>query len=965
MDAFTNFLVKKGFEEEKDYEDVDYPNGKFFKIADKKLLAVYKVEDIKKVNKIKNHFLIEKGLSYCAILNEDKIIFLRNFGEGKYFLYSDRTKFNVSKIDKLNNIHENFDVLFYKRDISGIFYEDFKRKRNLLARNIVNNLPATKKYLLAQRIFDRIFFTYFLCHKGIIKLENNIPITGKNLFSDIFNNGNFFENLLHLFKLFNTQENNILLIDEFRIKIPYLNGGLFRPDKDELNLKISLDDRQWKEIFNFLNEYHWIIEDIKSYDVDEEKILTPEILGHVYERSVVEWESIDYKKAAEKALTDKSERKSKGVYYTPENITEYITHNSINNYINNKFDIDNLESYINNSSQAELEKLYGEISNIKILDPACGSGAFLIKAAEMIYYYKRRILFRLQKEYSSYDLKIDIITNNIYGVDILSGASEIAKLRLWLWIISEIENDDFIMPLPNIEYNIKVGDSILGWLNENLTKPRMYTPLTDKIEGIFLGLLVHSSIEESKSLSEIKNLLNTYNLSNYIDAYNRLHNIYKKAHGLKAEYLRQVIETIRNSIYDSVNKPYIEYVLKNYSPKNKKISMKDIIPFHWAIDFGSVLQNGGFDIIIGNPPYFNLKSNDVLKHTKYYSKLSHGVLNSAALFISRSTELLRKNGTLGFIIPKSYIYVESWSLIRKYVVNNYLIYVIADVSRAFKEVLLEQIILLGRKNDDIKNNNVLLIGKFGENNEVYNIINQERLKKEDLYIFNSDYLKIYEVMHNKSILLDSVSNNYRGIGAQKYSTDNKRNKNQLKIIGGKQIMQFGIKKEGRYIEKKYLKEYKKANDLIKKKRIIAQNIVAHIRDHIKIMAAIYDNLVFDTVNNIEITDNNYSMYYILGLLNSKLINFYVYNFIYFNAIRTMHFDSKYTGQIPVKKIEVKEQEKIVNNVKEIINLTNRIKNKEKKLIKERNKKISLLDHQIYELYGLNNNMINLVEEQFQ
>ena len=127
------------------------------------------VFSIEEIRDLRNHFIIEKGLPYCAIFYNGKIIFFRNFGEGRYFLYSVNTSKNKSKIDKLRRIDENFDVIFHRKDISGRFYEKFKLKRNLVVRSITNDIDPVQKYLLSQKMFDRIFFTYFLCHKGLIE----------------------------------------------------------------------------------------------------------------------------------------------------------------------------------------------------------------------------------------------------------------------------------------------------------------------------------------------------------------------------------------------------------------------------------------------------------------------------------------------------------------------------------------------------------------------------------------------------------------------------------------------------------------------------------------------------------------------------------------------------------------------------------------------------------------------------
>ena len=278
--SFESFLNEKGLKKNKDYVDNDYPDATFFELGDSKLLAVYEYENEDIIKEIKNHFLVDKGLTHCALFSNERIFFYRNFGEIRYFVYSKLTQHNKSKVDKLNNINLNFDILFQFKDISKKFYDEFRKQRDLLVRSMDIEISDIQKYLIAQKIFDRIFFIYFLCHKGIIHFENNENISGKSLFKIFLERENFLENLYVMFKKFNEEKKSPLKIDNYNLFIPFLNGGLFRINDIEKNLSSTWTDDDWKSIFKFLNEYHWIIED-SDEELEEDKILTPEILGHV------------------------------------------------------------------------------------------------------------------------------------------------------------------------------------------------------------------------------------------------------------------------------------------------------------------------------------------------------------------------------------------------------------------------------------------------------------------------------------------------------------------------------------------------------------------------------------------------------------------------------------------------------------------------------------------------------------
>ncbi len=301
--------------------------------------------------------------------------------------------------------------------------------------------------------------------------------------------------------------------------------------------------------------------------------------------------------------------------------------------------------------------------------------------------------------------------------------------------------------------------------------------------------------------------------------------------------------------------------------------------------------------------------------------LAQGKMNSASIFIKRSYDLLKPNGYFGFIIPKSFLYVESWEPTRNFILNNTQLTNIVDVSKAFADVKLEQVIITYQKRDPTLDTKINLqsINHLGEILE--NKSSQKEILESGVFIFDKSIIdyEFYRKIKNNTIPLSNISKNFRGIGAQKHIV-NEANKesNYIQILGGKQIGRYSINGVYGYVDQKLLScDYANKLESFKEERILAQNIVAHIKDHIKIMCT-YDNtnlVVLDTINNIVINSKEYKTKYILSLLNSKLISFYAYFFIYSRAIRTMHFDGEYTGKIPIKMIPVERQlqfEKLVD-----------------------------------------------------
>ncbi|MFA5406323.1 MAG: TaqI-like C-terminal specificity domain-containing protein [Candidatus Nanoarchaeia archaeon] len=973
-DYLVQFLKNNGFSPEADYVDEDYNKGFYFKIDKKKLLVVYEIFDENKLKEVKNHFLIDKGLSYCVIFFNHKVIFYRNFGETKHFIFSERTVSNKSKLDKLSSINKRgIDFLFQSKDISAKFYELFKNKRNILVRHIKNDFEPTQKFLIAQKIFDRIFFIYFLCHKGIIKFVDGGRVSGESLFSGILlGNGDFLYNIKELFRLFNSQKDDILKVGNHEIFVPYLNGGLFRPDVFEQDLDISLSKKQWDDIFVFLNSYHWIIEDIKVSEEDEERILTPEILGHVYERSVVEWEQVGFKEEAETSVKKTSERKKKGVYYTPEPITDYISNNTIIPFLLDKLDnkYDSFDELVDSNNKTDLIKAVKVLSEITVLDPACGSGAFLVKASEILFSLKRRLNYLLKSSDDFYKLKLDIITENIYGVDILSGAIEIAKLRLWLWLISDFDSGkNDIKPLPNIEYNLKVGNSLVGWLDEKLVQIPLKTPLTEKIDGIFIGLSTNPEID-SEEIKKAKTLLEGYKIDDYIEAYYILYKIYRKAHGSNAENLKKILETVKDSIYLTVTPAFLDYVNRQIKPKYNKNSppinqeqVSNIKIFHWRIDFGHILKGGGFDLIVGNPPYFPITrykkyEKDILFNTnpELLDGNYVGKIDVFGFFINRFIKgVLKEDKYLSYIIPKTILSNISFSVIRRLLIKNYKISELVDLEKVFSEVTGTMTYLLlflkKRKQEesyDVKLNSMDLFGDI-----ITSHVNINMLKRPPFFIWvlSKESLELLNKIEKNSSLLKSMFTTKNGVCTgdnSKFLSSIKESNKYQSIFVAKDVSQFDIKKPSHYVLYDRSLLHRPREDWIFKGPKILIQMIRGLNTKFRLISALdkTDTLALNNLNIVRKKDNNSKLIVLLGYLNSKLINYW-----FKCSITDVNIKTVYLDVIPIKfdknAFNIEDLVKKLINDPDDINLKNKI------------------DSLIYNVYNLSEKDIQIIESEFK
>jgi len=236
-----------------------------------------------------------------------------------------------------------------------------------------------------------------------------------------------------------------------------------------------------------------------------EKTLNPDILGHVYEKLI-------------NLLTSEGQ-KGLGAYYTPDEITSFIAKATIEPILverlkkvlrnwgwpESTLKFNTLDEVLNEDRPITrdgriLGEFLDEINKIRILDPAVGSGHFLVSALKEILQIKKRIYSLIGKDVDLYKLKLEIILNNLYGVDIDDTAVEVAKLRLWLALIEDLDIEAVRkgeVVLPNMEYNIWYGNSLVGWLNEKLMDFAMIYPYDKKIAGIFMGLKAATKGEEA------------------------------------------------------------------------------------------------------------------------------------------------------------------------------------------------------------------------------------------------------------------------------------------------------------------------------------------------------------------------------------------------------------------------------------------------------------------------------------
>ncbi len=360
--------------------------------------------------------------------------------------------------------------------------------------------------------------------------------------------------------------------------------------------------------------------------------------------------------------------------------------------------------------------------------------------------------------------------------------------------------------------------------------------------------------------------------------------------------------------------------LVTIAKKNKKIIDKNIIlentiqstPEKLLEKFPKIAKQKGFDVIVGNPPYLSITTSKFIKSDPILSQIVFGQVNSATLMIGRAYSLLKEGGKLGLLLPKSILRVNSYKKLRDFLLTKFCIEELIDVGIEFDDVRGEQFILIATKNS--LKPKTIKIGSFWKNKpfETHMIPFNEITKFDNfLLLENKKLYKLVDKIVSDHQNLDQCSNGkiYRGIGIganSKYVSTSPRN-NFYKGLRGDSIKKFSYD----YLIHIQKRDYPKL-DMVRTKKIVLQNIFSSESGII----ANYDNeglVTLDTVTNILLEKEN--PYYVLGILNSLLIRFFMVFAIYDKSRLTMHADRRYISRIPIPKTSEKLKKAIINEVK--------------------------------------------------
>ena len=527
-----------------------------------------------------------------------------------------------------------------------------------------------------KKMMGRIVFLYFLQSKGW--LAGNLHYM-HDLFYDASDEvkGDFLDKVLEpmFFGLLNTRpedRSSAPLVNGVGVKyipnadeIPYLNGGLFQQEKiDEVDSCFPAG--MFQSLFDFFDSYNFTIDENDPNDA--EVGVDPEMLGKIFENLL-------------------EDNKDKGAFYTPKEIVRYMCQESLTAYLQTSIDDAEVKEHIANFVKTnDVEELGGASSelamsidqkliDVKICDPAIGSGAFPMGLLRELYACRKSI--EIFEEDNAADIKRHIIQNNIYGVDIEKGAVDIARLRFWLALIIDEKEP---MPLPNLDFKIMQGNSLLEsykGVDLDVTSKKLKTGKdTKKTRGVLsLGF------EETDVQKIIQDLVKSY--FSITD------------HTLRAQRRQQI---------DKYVKDYIKVCAEGNHEVQDAVDELEIPNdqfFLWHTYFADVFEQGGFDIVIGNPPYGVSIKDDYRKAvvTSWGNVPDYEIYY---YFVVLAAPLLKEKGIMSYIIPNTFLFNTFAKHFREMLVEKWNVLEILDCTKfpIFESAVVRNAINLFQKDSE-------------------------------------------------------------------------------------------------------------------------------------------------------------------------------------------------------------------------------------------------------------------------
>jgi hypothetical protein len=387
--------------------------------------------------------------------------------------------------------------------------------------------------------------------------------------------------------------------------------------------------------------------------------------------------------------------------------------------------------------------------------------------------------------------------------------------------------------------------------------------------------------------------------------------------------------------------------------------------FKWEKEFSEIFEKGGFSVVVGNPPYGAELSAVERNYVSQRFTFAKSNKNTALLFIKKSLELIGENGCLGMIVPKSLAFGQLWKVGRE-LIEKHLTKVV-DVGKAFEGVLLEQMIIILDKSATKRE--YVLQDIFSKESMT---IDKKFIDSTDSIILHGEQkdFDIFKKMNQSSQYLGRITKTRRGLPFQKYLLKEKTN---YPVVKGKTISRYNFWFSEEFLPEEVVEGNEKNASFLRQPKIISQRLIAHVtkpRNHFVIMSALdREGLMnVDTVENTILTDKNYSLEFLLCLLNSKLVSWYAYRYIFSKAIRTMDLDDYYMSKIPLPSVKI-ENSIFIELANRMLSFNERLAVLDDKGTDERvrtegeRKRTDLeIDELVYKIYGITESEKRTIED---
>jgi hypothetical protein len=951
--ALRNFVIKHLSKFEKDYALVAFyskeDEGADWRFSFIKLEYRSELDEEKGKVKTKKEFTPAKRYSFLvgkyekAHTAKNQLLPLLQNISNNPTIEELEAAFSIEKVtDEFFNQYKDLYIKLYEH------FENDRKVKSAIDQAGIDNARFTKKLL------GQIVFLYFLQKKGWLGVAQNARWgTGKKRFvQELFDQAqkekvNFFKDKLqYLFyeALAKERDNVNSYYKRFDCRIPFLNGGLFEADYNWQEANITIPDKLFRSeedkedkrtgILDVFDRYNFTIKEDEP--LDKEVAVDPEMLGKVFEN-----------------MLDITERKSKGAFYTPREIVHYMCQESLIHYLDNAlnsgtssyqelgsdqtklfggstnkkgnlkielehndnirvpkkdietfireghFALENDERVANKgetktyqyqlpeSIRKNADLIDKQLSSIKICDPAIGSGAFpvgllheLVNAMLVLKphlgcdYLTEKLKgfgFTHRESISAsryiYRLKRHIIQESIYGVDIDSSAIDIARLRLWLSLVVDEDDLDPIETLPNLDYKIVAGNSLIGLLAQGADR---YPQL-------------------SKELEEMKG------------------KFYDETNEITKKELRDKIKAKIKTVLDTAE----DY--EGYK-----------IDFDFKLFFSEVWrEKGGFDVVIGNPPYgvkFDANEKKLLRTLFPESQFK---IDSYSLFTLKGMDLCKVSGYLAYIIPSTLMDNYFEEKVRHKLLNEYRIDLIVELSDKVFTTATVHSMVLGVDKTKILKDYLIRSSSTKALASSFILIPKSFFLAQPQLSFslrNFSFDNILAKLNRDSIPFNTVIDLRQAIKSGNddlYISDELLGTNYKPILGGKHIKRWKIEPPSLYIN--YGKHLACPRDpkIFEQPKILLREagdkITATVdEDNYYIMSSLYNGILIN---------QNFKIKYVLGLLNSEIFQFLM-NLQTFSKTSGAFTKAKifHYYPLPVKQTDSNTQSKIEVIVDLIITL---------------------------------------------